>query len=217
LHIRTSIALLALSASCLTLAAQTPVEAPHPATAAPAPSITLQPALDVLNTAISGVNVDKWKGAAATKSEADTNLASIQRDVTQTLPPLIASADAAPDSVAKTLPLYRNLEALYDVLLRVDSASHLSAPADQVSALDQALVRLETARRSLGDQLQRHADAQQTQVIHLQAALKAVPPPPPPAPAPAPLKCPSPPAKKKTAAKPKPATSATQNSTSKSQ
>jgi hypothetical protein len=213
--VRTSIVLLALFVPCLTLAAQMPADVPQ--TAAPPPSATLQPALEVLNTALAETRLDKWKGSVTIKSESDANLASIQRDVTQTLPPLLASADAAPDSAARTLPLYRNLEALYDVLLRVDSASHLSAPADQVSALDQALARLETSRKSLGDQLQLNAAAQEKQVIHLQAALKAVPPPPAAAPAPVPLKCPSPSVKKKAPAKPKPATPTGQSSTTKSQ
>ena len=72
------------------------------------------------------------------RSEADTNVASIRRDVETTLPPLLAAADAAPDSAAKALAAYRNVEALYDVLLRVTTAGRMAAPGDQSSALDQA-------------------------------------------------------------------------------
>jgi hypothetical protein len=99
------------------------------------------------------------------------------------------------------------VDALYDVMLRLDAAARLAAPKDQMSALDQSLSALSDARHSLGDQLQSAAEMQDTRVIRLQAALKAVPAPAPP---PAPAACTPPPAKKrrtKPAAKPAPAPS----------
>jgi hypothetical protein len=203
MEFRTSLSLLPLSCgAALFLAAQT---APTPASAPPPPappSATLQPSLDVLRTALTIIRVDRWKAPNAIRDEAQSNLGSIQRDVQSTLPALLATADAAPTSAAKTLPAYRNVEALYDVVLRVDTAARLAAPPDQSSALDQALARLDDGRRALGDQLQQTAAAQDAQVIHLQAALKAIPPPAPPPPPPAPLKCPTTPVRKKTPAKP---------------
>jgi hypothetical protein len=154
------------------------VAVPVPRTTAP--SVILQPALDVLKQAVTETNVDRWKASNAIRDEAQTNLRSIERDVEATLPPLLAATDAAPDSAAKALPAYRNIEALYDVLLRLNAAGQLAAPRDQASALEQALADLNDGRRALGDQLQRDADAQDRQVVRLQAALKAVPPPAPP-------------------------------------
>jgi hypothetical protein len=146
------------------------------------------------------------------RDEAESNLRSIERDVEMTLPPLLAAADAAPDSAAKTLPAYRNVEALYDVLLRLEAAGQLAAPRDQASALEQALANLNDGRRALGDQLQRDADAQERQVVRLQAALKAVPLPSPP---PSAAVCPPVPPKKsvKPAAKRPSTGSAPANST----
>jgi hypothetical protein len=137
---------------------------------------------------------DRWKASSAVRDEAENNLRSIERDVQTTLPPLLAVADAATDSAAKTLPVYRNVEALYDVLLRLEAAGQLAAPRDQASALEQALADLNDGRRALGDQLQVDADGQERQVLRLQAALKAVPLPVPP---PAAALCPSVPPKKK--------------------
>jgi hypothetical protein len=202
---RTSLFLLTLCAPALLLA-QTPPAAspqpPDPPAAAALPSATLQPALDVLHTALDTLHIDRWKASNAIRDEAQANLGSIQRDVQSTLPALLASADAAPTSAARALPVYRNVEALYDVILRVDTAARLAAPADQMSALDQALARLDDSRRALADQLQQTAAAQEAQVVHLQAALKAIPPPAPPQPPPAPVKCPVAPVRKKPAAKP---------------
>jgi hypothetical protein len=178
-----------------------------PGTNAPAhanpPSAILRPSLEILQTAIGEMTLDKWKASPAVRTEADGNLRSVQRDLASTLPPLLAGADAAPDSTAKTLAVYRNVEALYDVMLRLDAAGRLAAPSNQISALDQALASLSDARRALGDQVQANAENQEARVIHLQAALKVVPPAPPPPP-PAPVACIPPPKKKvaRPAAKP---------------
>lgn len=173
------------------------------------PSATLQPSLEILQSALGNTNVERWKTSNAIKGEASGDLRSIANDVTSTLPSLLATADAAPGSAAKILPAYRNADALYDVLLRVDIAARLYAPVDQSSALDQALHSLEDARHALADHLLQAAQAQETEVVRLQAALNAVPPPQPP---PAPVQCaPAPPARKKTSAKTaaKPAASTT--------
>ena len=163
------------------LAAQTR-PARHPQSRRPLRTLpaTLQPSLEVLRTALLTVRLDRWKASNAIRDEAQSNVGSIQRDLQSTLPALLVTADAAPASAAKALPVYRNVEALYDVVLRVDTAARLAAPADQISALDQALARLDDSRRALGDQLQQTAAAEEAQVLRLQAALKAIPPPAPP-------------------------------------
>jgi hypothetical protein len=190
---------LALCAPAMALAGQTS-SGNTPGTDAPvhanSPSAILRPSLEILETAVGEMTLDKWKASPAIRTEADGNLRSIQRDLASTLPPLLAAADAAPDSTAKTLPIYRNIDALYDVMLRLDAAGRLAAPSNQISALDQALASIGDARRALGDQVQANAEGQEARVIHLQAALKAVPLPAPP---PAPVACIPPPPKKKVA------------------
>ena len=210
--LRASTLFLALSAPSIVLAQPAPGNAqstnPAPVVRAPLPSATMGPSIDVLKQALGTVNLEKWKASNAIKSEADGNLRSVQRDIESTLPPLLTAADAAPDSVTKTLPVFRNVDALYDVMLRLDAAGRLAAPKDQIGALDQALASLSDVRRTLGDQVQANAEAQDARINHLQASLKAVPPPAPPPPAP--VACTPAPTKKKRATKPaaKPAPSA---------
>ena len=170
-------------------AAQGPAQNAPKAAAPQAPSAILQPPLDALQKAVSSLNLDKWKRGNV-RSEAEANISSIMRDVQETLPPLMKEADGAPGAMSKTLPVSRNVDALYDVLLRVVDAARIAAPGDQVDALQQAQVDLEKARRTLDQQLQDAAAAQEKQVSSLQVALKeksAIPPPvvaPPPPPAP---------------------------------
>lgn len=165
--------------------AQTPA-APPPATAtAPThtqtPSAILHPALDTLQQTLDALRLDKWKASSAVRDEADANITSIRHDLETTLPTLLAAADAAPDSIVRVLPAYRNIEALYDVLLRVTAASRLSAPSQQSAALEQATSSLDAARRALGDGLQMTALTQEKLIAGLKAALRAPPPPPAPA------------------------------------
>ncbi|MDW5265860.1 MULTISPECIES: hypothetical protein [Acidobacteriaceae] len=150
----------------------------------------LQPALNTLAQSLEGLRPDKWKTSDAIREETSSNISSIHRDIETALPQLLAGADAAPNSVSQLLPAYRNIEALYDVLLRVGQVANLAAPNQQSAAIDHARASLEDARRALGDHLNSAALAQEQQVHSLQTALRAVPPPAAPVvcPTPAPVK-----------------------------
>lgn len=157
---------------------------------AQAPSALVQPALDKLAQAGSGVDLNRWKGGNGLRGEADGNLASIQKDLQSTLPPLLAASDKAPSSASASLPVLLNLDALYNVVLRVDLLAKGNAPRDQAEALDGALAALDGARRDLGDRITASAAASEKQVAQLQATIQqqtaqlaaaqqpAAPPPP---------------------------------------
>ncbi len=168
--------------------AQQPSAGPVPAAAqsGKTTSAIMQPSLNALGQTIGTLRPEKWKASGAVRDEAAANIVSIRQDLETILPPLLASADGAPGSVAQVLPAYRNIEALYDVLLRVAEVGRLSAPNDQAAALEEARSSLEGARRALGESVQTSALAQEQQVHNLQAAVRAIPP------APAPVACPAP-------------------------
>jgi hypothetical protein len=157
------------------------------APAAGTPSTLLQPALSTLRDALGTLRLEKWKAPGGVRQKTDANVTSIQHDLDATLPGLLTKADAAPDSLSQMLPLLRNVDALYDVVLRVANTAELAAPAPQSAALNDALSGLESARRSVGERLQTVAAAQDKQVQDLQSALRASaqPPAPPACPAPA--------------------------------
>jgi hypothetical protein len=173
------------------------------------PSGFLQPSLDTLQKAVSGLQLDRWKKGSV-RDEAGPNVSSIQRDLQSTLPALLKEADAAPRSMSKVLPVSRNIDALYDVLLRIVDGARIAAPGDQFTQLQDAMTSLEKARHTLSDQMQETAGAQEKQIADLQVAIKAEqskPPvvcPAPAAPAPAPAKKPA--VRKRQPAAAKPAT-----------
>jgi len=155
--------------------------------------------------------MDKWKRGSV-RDEAGADIGSVRSDLQNNLPPLLKDGDAAPGVLSKAIPVARNIDALYDVLLRVVEASRIAAPDDQANALRQTLAGLSSARLALYDKMQDSAAAQEKQVgdlratVQKQAAFKC------PAPPPAPV-CPTPaPAKKR---KPKPPAATTQPQQSK--
>jgi len=179
--------------------------------AAVKPSALLQPALDTLEQMIGTVKVEKWKGGSV-RAEASANISSIMRDLQSTLPPMLKEADAAPGTMSKLLPVSRNIDALYDVVLRVVDSASVSAPGEQLAPLQDAMTGLNKARHALNDRIQDMAAAREKQIGDLQVALKTQPVPvcpvaPPPPPPPAPKK--AAPKKKK----PKPATPPTATTT----
>ncbi len=148
---------------------------PSRAQTAPLPTASslLTPALDKLRTSLGSIRIEKWKAPGPVREEANSNIGSIRRDLDGALPPLLTAADAAPGVVSRNLPVFRNVDALYDVLLRVVETADLSAPEADTEALHGALSSLEDARRSLGDALQASAVSAEQQGARLQEQLRA--------------------------------------------
>jgi hypothetical protein len=150
-----------------------PSSAPATTQPAPAPSSTLlQPALHDVENTLNSLKFDKWKKGSV-RDQAASNANAILGDLKAKLPPLVAEADAANGAISSSIPLVKHLDALYDVLLRVEEASRVSAPSDQIGQLESTLTKFERARITLYDAIQQKAAGQEKQVADLQAAIKA--------------------------------------------
>ena len=148
-----------------------PARAPAPAPAAGFAIANLRPALANVQTAISGLSIARWKAPAATRSAAQQDVASMQRDLNATLPGLITQAEAeSPAALSPAFAVFRNLDALYDVLLRVTETAALAGPASDASSLEDARAGLEDGRAKLGAWLLQSISAQDAQIVHLQAS-----------------------------------------------
>jgi hypothetical protein len=164
----------------------------------PAPSALLQPSLDTVLQTVTAVKLDKWKRGTV-RDETGEHITAIEHDLQGTLPSLLQAADANAGTLSKVLPVTRNAEALYDVLVSVVEAARVAAPPDQVAQLEQALSGLGTALKSLDDRVQEIAAAQEQQTSDLRKTVQtltaarvaaAAAPPPKPCPAPTPAKKP---------------------------
>ena len=180
-----SIALpLSLSIAYCQTAAPPAASSNQSAPAAPKPSELLNPTLSQISQTIVGLNISRWKAPGEVRSATQQNADSIQRDLSGTLPGLLSTADAAPASVSAVFPVYRNIDALYDVLLRISETAELAAPPNEISSLSSALSKLESGRTDLANAILNASKNTETEVVKLQASIQqaaAAHPAPPPA------------------------------------
>jgi hypothetical protein len=166
---------------------------PPPAAAAPAPSgnttgpalAALRPVLAQVGDAVGNLRIIKWKAPADLRDSTQGDVGSIQRDLTATLPPLLdqAQANSSPAGpLAPAFAIFRNIDALYDVLLRVSEMASLAGTSAEAARLEAARATLESARAELANSLLESVTAQDTQIAQLRAevaaAAKAATPPP---------------------------------------
>ncbi|MEA2259611.1 MAG: hypothetical protein QOJ51_2436 [Acidobacteriaceae bacterium] len=139
------------------------------------PTATLRPALATVQNTIANLNVGHWKVPAEMRAAVQQDIGSMQRDLNATLPGLVAQAEANPAALSPAFAVFRNLDALYDVLLRVTEMAALSGAGSDAGSLEDARAGLENGRGKLGTWLLQSISAQDAQVVHLQTALAARP------------------------------------------
>ncbi len=167
LLVRVSLALLGAAIPC-TAVAQNAAPTADPAVSV---AVTLRPALAQVSQALTSVNTKRWKAPNEVRSAADQDIASIQRDLSGTLAGLLQQSDAAPGSVPAAFAVYRNVDALYDTLLRVVLTANLAAPDTEANALQGALSTLESARSSMGESILNASQKQQSELVTIRTAL----------------------------------------------
>lgn len=132
-----------------------------------------------LRRALDGITVSKWKAPGDVRRETEGDVDSMQRDIAGTLPALINTALGDPAKVSPAFAVYRNVDALYDVLLRVSETAQLAGSRD-ASQLEEQRAMLESSRSQLGAALLQSSQAQDAEVVRLRtSAIQAAPPPPP--------------------------------------
>lgn len=155
-----------------------------PAQNAPAASGSASPILadlDRLQTAAAQTNVDighmrieKWKADNASKQQAQGNADSIQRNLSSALPGLISTYRADPRNLTAGFKLYRNLNALYDVMASFTEATGAFGQKSDYEALAQQLNVIDTVRRDLGDSLEGLTTQTQTELNQLRTQVHSL-------------------------------------------
>ena len=178
----------------------------------------LQSAASQANSELSYMRIEKWKADANSKQQAQSNADSIQRNLTEALPALIAVVRSAPQDVGAEFKLYRNLNVLYNVFASLTESAGAFGPRNDYDALARQLEVIDSVRRSLGDSLENLTAATQSELNQLRTQVKTLQQQAATTPA-APKKVvvdDNEPAKKTTTHKKKPAQSTTQGSGSSS-
>jgi hypothetical protein len=131
-----------------------------------------------LRRALDSVNVSKWKAPGDVRQTSMSDIGSMQRDVEGTLPDLINTALGDPAKVSPAFAVYRNVDALYDVLLRVSETAQLAGASRDASVLEDQRAALEDSRTQLGAALLQSSQAQDAEVVRLRTAPVVAAPPP---------------------------------------
>src|SRR5579883_1483547 len=191
---------------CIPLAAQT---AGAPA-AVPYTSVSelnailgpLQSASQATQADLGKLRIEKWKVDSGYKKQVLANVDLLKRNV-----------QGAPEDMSATFKLYRNLDALYDVLGSVTETAGAFGSKDKFQSLSNDLNALERARHELGERLQNLTSSKEAELAQLRnqvRTLQATTPPAPPKRIVVDDNEPAKPAKKKVPRPPKPATPAAQ-------
>jgi hypothetical protein len=143
-----------------TLFAQTQ-NAPNPATPPPQDiGVTLaaieQTAYST-TAQLQATRIDKWKTESSQKQQAQQNAESLIRNLTAALPGMVAAVRTSPNSMAANFKLYRNITALYDVLLPLTESAGAFGQKGEFQALGEQLERWDEIRRADADYLERLA------------------------------------------------------------
>ena len=108
---------------------------------------------------------------------------SIQRNLQGALPEIIGKLRSAPEDLSATFKLYRNLDALYDVLGSVVEGAGAFGSKDDLQSLSNDVNSFEDSRKQLGERLENLSSAKEAEIVRLRADLKtaqaAVPAEPP--------------------------------------
>ena len=131
---------------------------------------------------LARARIERWKTDGATKRQTLANVESIQRNLQSALPETIAQLNNAPEDLGSSFKLYRNLDALYDVFGSVVEAAGAFGSKDEFQSLGNDMTGLESARRALGERVQKLAASKEDELTRLRVQVKklsAAPPPPP--------------------------------------
>lgn len=129
------------------------------------------------------LRIERWKTDAATKRQTLGNVDSIQRNLQNALPEMLGQLRNSPEDLPATFKLYRNLDALYDVLGSVVEAAGAFGSKDDFQSLSNDLNSFESTRRQIAERMANLSTAKEQEIVRLRADLKtaqaAIPAAPP--------------------------------------
>ena len=132
---------------------------------------------------LTKLRIERWKTDGGSKKQALGNVDSIQRNLQNALPAIIGQLRNAPEDMPATFKLYRNLDALYDVLGSVVESTGAFGSKDDLQALANDLNSFEGTRKQLAERINNLATSKEQEIVRLRADLKtaqaAIPATPP--------------------------------------
>lgn len=132
----------------------------------------LQQTSQAIQDDLSHLRIEKWKTDSGTKRQTESDVESVQRNLQSALPAMLDSLKNSPESTPLTFKVYRNLDALYDVMSSVVESAGAFGGKDDFQSLNKDLGSLEDTRRALADRMDKIANAKENEIGQLRTALQ---------------------------------------------
>jgi hypothetical protein len=143
----------------------------------------LESASKATQTDLVKLRIEHWKTDGASKKQALGNVDSIQRNLQGALPAMISQLRSTPEDLPATFKLYRNLDALYDVMGGVVEGAGAFGSKDDLQSLSNDLNVFEGTRRQLAERIESLSTQKESEIVRLRTDLKtaraAIPTEPP--------------------------------------
>jgi hypothetical protein len=121
---------------------------------------------------LAKLRIERWKTDSSTKKQMLGDVESVQRNLQNALPEMIGQLRNSPEDMPATFKLYRNLDALYDVLSGAVESTGAFGPKDDFQALSNDLSNFEGTRKQLADRVNNLATSKEQEIVRLRADLK---------------------------------------------
>lgn len=119
---------------------------------------------------IAALRIEKWKTEGEVRQQAQANADSLQRNLTTALPALTATVRSAPQDLTAVFKLYRNVNALGEVLNSLAESAGAFGKKEEFQVLQRSAQDLDQARRSLADYLENLVTQKEAELQRLRAA-----------------------------------------------
>jgi hypothetical protein len=165
--------------------AQAPATAPAPVSYTSITELNqlignLQQASQNTQDDLSRLRIDKWKTDSGTKRQTENDTQSLLRNLQNALPTIVGELKNSPESLPSTFKLYRNLDALYDVLNSVVESAGAFGNKEEFQSLNRDLGGIEESRRAFAERMDKLANSKENEIgqlrVELQNARAAIPP-----------------------------------------
>jgi hypothetical protein len=129
----------------------------------------LEQTAQTTNLDLAKLRIEKWKGGGDVREQYQANADALARNLSDSLPGRIAAVRAKPDNLTTSFQLYRNVDALYDVLSALTDVASGAAPKQDYQALAADVQNLEAVRRALADRLEAMAALHDAELARLRS------------------------------------------------
>ena len=123
---------------------------------------------------LSKLRIDKWKTNGSDKKQALAWVDSIQRNLQGALPEIVGQLRNSPEDLPTTFKLYRNLDALYDVMNMVVEGAQSFGGKDDTQSVTNDLTDFEGSRKQLAERLENLSSSKEAELARLRGQLKTL-------------------------------------------